>query len=156
MNSGTFITYDVWLDETVRDDFAKARRKATFRRLLNWLRRQDNRLLSFDSVRECMTFGGQRDLGVRQVSIDLIVGSVGRSLEFDRTFLPRYEQDEHRWIQVDKAYHEGLSLPAVKLYKIGQDYFVEDGNHRISVARLHGQEYVEAHVIEIDAMEVAE
>jgi len=43
-----------------------------------------------------------------------------------------------RWKRVDRAFHRGLDLPAVRLYKVGNSYFVEDGNHRVSVARYQG------------------
>ena len=34
------------------------------------------------------------------------------------------------------------------MYKVGEVYFVKDGNHRVSVARERGQEYIDAEVIE--------
>ena len=34
-------------------------------------------------------------------------------------------------------------------YKIGEKYFVVDGNHRVSVARYQGTEMIDAEVIEI-------
>jgi hypothetical protein len=40
-------------------------------------------------------------------------------------------------------------LPAVSLYKIGEHYFVRDGNHRVSVARFHGAAAIDAEVVEI-------
>jgi hypothetical protein len=39
-------------------------------------------------------------------------------------------------------------LPPVSLYKLGDAYFVLDGNHRVSVARYHGVPAVEADVTE--------
>ena len=44
--------------------------------------------------------------------------------------------------------HSGLELPAVRLYKIKDSYFVLDGNHRVSVARYQGVETIEADVTE--------
>jgi len=41
-----------------------------------------------------------------------------------------------------------MPLPAVKLYKVGDIYFVLDGNHRVSVARRMGVIYIDAEVIE--------
>ena len=41
-----------------------------------------------------------------------------------------------------------MSLPPVTLYKVGDAYFVLDGNHRISVAREHDVEYLDAEVFE--------
>jgi hypothetical protein len=42
-------------------------------------------------------------------------------------------------------------LPAIKLYEIGGVYFVRDGNHRVSVARMQGVEAIDAEVIELDS-----
>jgi hypothetical protein len=39
----------------------------------------------------------------------------------------------------------------VLLYKVGEVYFVVDGNHRVSVARDRGQEYIDAEVREVQA-----
>jgi hypothetical protein len=54
-----------------------------------------------------------------------------------------------RWGRVDRAYHQGVELPVVSLYKIGDTYFVRDGNHRVSVARYHGAAAIDAEVVEI-------
>ncbi len=35
------------------------------------------------------------------------------------------------------------------LYKVGEAYFVEDGNHRVSVARYQGVEWIDAEVVEL-------
>jgi hypothetical protein len=51
-----------------------------------------------------------------------------------------------RWKRVDKAFHLGVDLPPVELYKIGEGYYVLDGNHRISVARFQGVRWIEAEV----------
>ncbi len=40
----------------------------------------------------------------------------------------------------------GEELPPVSLYKVGERYFVEDGNHRVSVARYHGVEMIAAEI----------
>jgi hypothetical protein len=39
----------------------------------------------------------------------------------------------------------------VSLYKIGDAYFVEDGNHRVSVARYQGVEMLDAEITEFRA-----
>ena len=38
----------------------------------------------------------------------------------------------------------------IELYKIGEVYFVRDGNHRVSVARANGLTHIEAYVTEIE------
>ena len=42
-----------------------------------------------------------------------------------------------------------VTLPPVDLYKIGDVYFVRDGNHRVSVARQLGQVDIDAYVTEL-------
>jgi len=37
----------------------------------------------------------------------------------------------------------------VRLYKIGETYFVRDGNHRISVAKHHKVAAIDAEVVEL-------
>ena len=61
--------------------------------------------------------------------------------------MPR-RASEQRWKRVDLAFREGLDLPPVVLYKIGDDYYVNDGNHRVSVARFEGVEMIDAEVTE--------
>jgi len=39
----------------------------------------------------------------------------------------------------------------VSLYKVGGFYFVLDGHHRVSVARYHGVEWIDADVTEFGA-----
>ena len=39
----------------------------------------------------------------------------------------------------------------MSLYKIGDSYFVADGNHRVSVARYHDVEWIDAEVTEFHA-----
>jgi hypothetical protein len=53
-----------------------------------------------------------------------------------------------RWKRIDRAFHRGEELPPVSLYKIGDSYFVADGNHRVSVVRYHGVEWIDAEVTE--------
>ena len=53
-----------------------------------------------------------------------------------------------RWKNVDRAYYQDVRLPPVQLYKVGDVYFVKDGNHRVSVARERGVEFIDAEVIE--------
>jgi hypothetical protein len=85
---------------------------------------------------------------MRIVDPEKIVGSVGRRRDFDRCFMPLRTAAGERWKRVDLAFHRGEELPPVILYKLGDAYFVEDGNHRVSVARYHGARNVEADVTE--------
>jgi hypothetical protein len=73
---------------------------------------------------------------------------VGRYRQFDRDFMPKKESLRGKWERVDRAFVRGEELPPVTLYKIGDQYFVEDGNHRVSVARYQGVEMIDAEVTE--------
>jgi hypothetical protein len=132
-------------------DYRRARRRAFMRGVVSWFTRSDNALLAFDEVRRGIHAQAQRDGGFREVPIDQIVGSVGRYRDFDRAFLPRQVQTRDRWESVDRAHLDHHELPPVDLYKIGETYFVKDGNHRVSVARERGQTFIDAHVIEVSA-----
>jgi hypothetical protein len=98
-------------------------------------------------------FGGRGGirLGRRVVRMDKIVGSVGRSGQFDIGFMPAKRSLEGRWKNVDRAFHGGIELQPVVLNKIGDHYYVLDGNHRVSVARYHGVEMIDAEVTEFRA-----
>jgi hypothetical protein len=102
----------------------------------------------FDEVRRSLHAYNQVRRGVRVVDTEKIVGSVGRRRDFDRCFMPLRAAAGDRWKRVDLAFHRGVDLPPVSLYKLGDSYFVEDGNHRVSVARYHGVPGVEADVTE--------
>jgi len=112
------------------------------------LRRECSRLLAFDNVREGHLAHNRRGLGQRVVEVSKIVGSVGRNEAFDHGFMPTKASLAERWKRVDRAFHRGLDLPAVRLYKVGNSYFVEDGNHRVSVACYQGVQTIEADVTE--------
>ncbi len=140
------------VEEQVDKDFHRALLKASLRRWKTRLRREcthDDRLTSFDEAKGALTQWTQGYLGMRTVEVEKITGSVGRYRDFDAAFLPLKKSMVDRWGRIDRAYHRGDELPAVSLYKIGDRYFVRDGNHRVSVARYHGVAAIDAEVVEI-------
>jgi hypothetical protein len=140
------------IEKMAAADFEQALHKATWRNWFSWLTRKSNDLLPLTQIRQCLGFKGQHDLGLRTVPLDRIVGSQGRSGDFDRAFFPRQSRTRTRWVRIDTAYYQDVSLPPVNLVKIGENYFVEDGNHRISVARMRGQQFIDAFVTELDTL----
>lgn len=133
-------------------DFGRARRRTFYGRFAARLRRECSRLLAFDEVGKGRLAYNKRRLGLKEVDVSKIVGSVGRHAAFDRGFMPVKASLAERWKRVDRAFHRGLELPAVRLYKVGEVYYVEDGNHRVSVARYQGVETIEADVTEFFAL----
>lgn len=137
------------VDQQARKDFDRAHFKAFINAAFSRLRRTNNDLLPFDEIRKNIPWRGQADLGYIEVPLDHIIGSVGRYQDFDRAFLPKLTHIRSRWENIDRARMKDIPLPAVDLYKIGEVYFVKDGNHRVSVARERGQVYIDAFVTEI-------
>ena len=132
-----------------RANFQEARRKALVAALQDLLRGQPAEMLSLADVRARLNVRGQRYLGQHAVQIDHIVGSEGRYGDFDRRFLPRSNKLVERWSSIDQARIRSIELPPVDLYKIGDIYFVRDGNHRVSVARQQGIAYIDANIVEL-------
>jgi hypothetical protein len=141
----------VGVDEQVDKDFHRALRRASIHRFRDWVLRRSahGHVLSFEQARGTLTRWSQVYRGMKTVEVEKIVGSVGRWRDFDESFLPVKVNMSQRWGHVDRAYHQGVELPAVSLYKIGEAYFVRDGNHRVSVARYHGAAAIDAEVVEI-------
>jgi len=135
-------------------DFSRARRKAALRRLASRLRRDptSGRVLCFEEIRRKLRAVGGLRMGPSAIRLSNIVGSVGRSSEFDRDFMPTRSSAEERWKRIDRAFHRGEELPPVNLSKLGGLYFVLDGHHRVSVARYHGVEWIDAEVTEFRAL----
>jgi hypothetical protein len=124
--------------ESAIDDFARARRRADLEKVVASLTGKSADLLSFEEVRRKVrgVRGNRRIL--KDVPLDSIVGSVGRYEDFTRDFLPRRDSDKERWARVELLANDSAGLPPVDLFQIGDVYFVNDGNHRVSVARQMG------------------
>jgi hypothetical protein len=136
--------------QIANQDFERAVMRGFLRKILSILTGTNNELLPYDEVRKQIPIRGQHYLGSMQVPIEKIVGSMGRYHDFDRAFLPIQMRTKDRWVSIDKAHYAQVELPPVELYKLGEIYFVKDGNHRISVARERGQEFVDAYVTQIE------
>ncbi|MGQ9814360.1 MAG: DUF4032 domain-containing protein [Candidatus Roseilinea sp.] len=129
-------------------DFNRARFRHFLRSMWGILSGNRRELMAWDQVRDKLKLRGMLMRGVQTVPIDKIVGSVGRYQDFDDAFLPRNNALGARWRRINRAFYDDISLPPVKLYKVGDVYFVLDGNHRVSVAREHGASFVDAEVTE--------
>jgi nucleotide-binding universal stress UspA family protein len=132
-------------------DFTEARLKASLQEALSRLTGKSNRLLSYEEVAKKLKLRARSDRGIHEIPVDAIVGSVGRYTDFTRTFLPRKAEDQERWARVKAAMEDpvGMGMPPIEVYKVGEAYFVLDGNHRVSIAKQEGFRFIEAHVIEI-------
>lgn len=131
------------------EQFHRARRQAAVESLLARLSGTSTDLLSYNEVVDKLGVSGQSPGGLRQIPVSAIVGSVSRYQDFTRTFLPRHQADEDRWVSVGAAAPVIGDLPPIECYKVGDNYFVLDGNHRVSIAKRQGVGYIDAYVTEV-------
>ena len=142
---------DVTTYQKALDDFKKARSKAALQRFWAGIRGKSLDLLPYDEISAKLKAFNKVDRGLQSVRLKDIVGSVGRNEDFDRNFSPLNDADIIRWASVKTAMTSlnSTGLPPVSLYKIGDAYFVLDGNHRVSIAREMGLDMIEAYVTEL-------
>ena len=130
-------------------DFRQARRRAALETLLARFRGESPELLSYEEVRRKLKATARIERGLHDIPLNAIVGSVGRYTDFTRSFLPKQDADEFRWVRVKVAATSMEGLPPIDVYKIGDIYFVKDGNHRVSIARELGAKSIQAYVTEV-------
>ncbi|MGZ5491109.1 MAG: hypothetical protein ACXWE6_10245 [Nitrososphaeraceae archaeon] len=129
-------------------EFESARFSSLLNSLKYFLIGRNNELLSFEKIKKGFELYKQKYLGIQTVPIDVIVGSFDRYKDFDRYFLPKKVHLQQRWAKIHNLIARDVILPPVKLYKIGEIYFVIDGNHRVSASKKLGVKYIDAEVIE--------
>jgi len=134
-----------------RQDFGRARMKETLGRILALLKPQKDEMLSLGDIRSLLRPESETYKGMQTVPIEKIVGSEGRYRDFNKAFLPRHDKLMRRWMSVDEAHYRNIILPPIKLFEIGGAYFVRDGNHRVSVAKTQGAEFIDAEVISLSS-----
>jgi hypothetical protein len=107
--------------------------------------------------------GGGRDLGLRIVPIEKIVGSVGRWQNLRSDFFYRKGDVTERFVRIGKAMMQHIDLPPIEVYKLKRkagasgeehaaksEYYVVDGHHRVAMARELGQDFLDASVKEFE------
>ena len=130
-------------------DFQHARSKAEMLNFLAKLRGRSTELLSYEEVRQKLRAieGSSRQL--EDIPINSIIGSVGRYTDFNKDFLPQQEINRERWVRVMLEATGQTGLPPIEVYRIGEVYFVLDGNHRVSVAKELGATHIQAYVTDV-------
>jgi hypothetical protein len=134
---------------TYSSSFSKAQRKETYRRLARVVRGSASPpLLSFNELRARLHLFQQSYAGLQTIEVARIVGTVDRSDDFDRDFLPRASQTRERWERLERAFPT-LGFPPISVYQVNDVYFVIDGNHRVALAKQKGAEFIDAEVTRI-------
>lgn len=138
--------------QDAQSDFNRSRRRAALARLASRLRGQAGdvtTLLPFEEVVGALGRTGERRLGLQTIPLESIVGSVDRTTEFDRAFRPRSGRARSRWQRINEAQRRGEGMPPINVFRVGGLHFVEDGHHRVSVARHLRHDVIEAYVTEV-------
>ena len=131
------------------EDFRDARRRGALESIWSTLTGTAKHLIQFRQVEDQLQYEQSHKLGLVDIPLDAIVGSVNRPSDFTRKFFPREVVDPRRWQQVKKGMDQ--SLRPIDVYQIDQTYFVLDGNHRVSVARQRGMTRIPAYVTKIES-----
>jgi len=130
-------------------EFDRVYHRAVWGKRLAQMRHRPIGLRSYAEIRRQLIVLGECYRGIQEVPVDRIVGSMDRCDDFDAAFRPLRAGSAGRWVSVARAYDAGRTLPPVQLYQITDIYFVLDGHHRVSVARVRGQGWVDAEVVEV-------
>ena len=133
------------------NDFLRARRREVAGRVAYWLRREPGRrrLLPLEQVVGTLSRRGERRLGLQTIPLDTIVGTLDTRRDFDRRFRPVSNRLRSRWVHLNLAQRRGEALPPIEVYRVGGCHFVEDGHHRVSIARATRQKMIDAYVTEV-------
>jgi hypothetical protein len=136
----------------VEDDFLRARRRQAAARLAARLRRQPDsasRLLPLSEVTGALGHRGERRLGLQSIPLATIVGTLDARRDFDDRFRPTSNRVRARWERLALAQRRGEPIPPISVYRAGSQHFVEDGHHRVSIAKAAHQEMIDAYVTEV-------
>ena len=123
--------------------FARQRRRSRLERLARWVRRSRDadRLPCLDQAMAVRV--NRRTLGLQEVAPASIQGTTepAKANAFDRVFRPSSASRG--------SGRRGASLPPVSLVRLGDRHFIDDGHHRVSVARALGMAAIDAEVVEL-------
>jgi len=134
------------------EDFDAARFRAFRRAVGSILTRRARSLQSIEPVLDAAGLEGRSYGGIQEIPLDRIVGSAApasKTGDFDPAFLPVNRRLRDRWTRIYQAMVEGDELPPIDVYRVGGDYYVIDGHHRVSVARSLGRATINARVVEV-------
>lgn len=141
------IYHQVSLNSRANDLFWRAWRRCNRRLLVGFVLRQ-KRILPLLSEYYPNTEAVWTETNALQpVRLANIVGTQGSNL-FDDAFLPRYRFMRPRWSSVALGMlGDAFTLPPIDVIQIGEIYFVSDGHHRVSVAKVLGKLSLDANII---------
>jgi hypothetical protein len=102
-------------------------------------------LLDLGQIQRQLRLGAPVEEGIETIAVAQIIGSVGRSRDFDGCFRPIHSALKKRLDEIRRAGPAMLDEPIV-VVRVDRAYFVSDGHKRVALARLEGREFIDAQV----------
>lgn len=107
-----------------------------------------------DSLEEIKFAVSQKKLGLMELPISRIKGNkeAGRNSAFANNFMPLFAEDSEfamKWSNLYDSYKTDGIRDAIKVYEYMNQYYVQEGNKRVSVSKYGGTEYILADVTRI-------
>jgi hypothetical protein len=132
--------------------FTRQRRRRRLERVKEWVlrRSREGGLASLEQALGAPAPATRREIGLRAIPLNAVVGTAeaAKARAFDRSFRPP-RSSRRRWEALWIAGRRGAPLPPISVYRLGGRYFVNDGHHRVSVARALGMNAIDAEVTEL-------
>lgn len=105
----------------------------------------DTGLMRLDDVLAALGHRGVMERYDDEIALADVVGTVARTTDFDADFSPR-RRDE-RWRRTEELFRNGSHPPPIDVVRLGDNLlFVNDGHHRVSVAKSLGWDSLPARV----------
>jgi hypothetical protein len=138
--------------EDAKIAFDRERRRRALSRLASRMRFEADdvsHMLPFEEVVSALGATSRASVGEQVIPLESIVGTVDRRRgDFDRSFRPS-PNTRGRWERIAEARKRGEAMPPIDVFQIGDLYFVQDGHHRVSVARAMGDTDINANVVQV-------
>ena len=107
-----------------------------------------------DALDEIKQSVGQTGLGLLELPISRIKGNkeLARNNAFANNFMPLMDEDSefgYKWSNLYDSYRQEGIRDAIKVYEYMNQYYVQEGNKRVSVSKFGGTDFILADVIRI-------
>jgi hypothetical protein len=129
-------------------EFSRASAKAFWETKLSLVTGRPSHLLPLDEVINAFQAEQATYLGLQDISLKNIIGSVGRHRDFTPHLLPcaRDESNKERWRLTYTRAVSGTGFPPIHVYQFEGHYFIQNGHERASVAAYLGWPTIQAYV----------
>lgn len=129
-------------------EFSRACAKAFWETKLSLVTGRPSHLLALDEVINPFLAEQAAYLGLQDIILKNIIGSVGRHRDFTPHLLPcaRDEKNKERWRLAYTRAVSGAGFPPLDVYQFEGHFFIQNGHERASVAAYLGWPTIQAYV----------